>query len=81
MTFKDALKELRRRGTSHAEGDALRAMYAQLICFSYWGKKMEPKFYAHLQKFEGQAMIDEGRTLMRDHERTLDIALELTAIP
>lgn len=77
MTFRDALKELRRRGTNHAEGDALRAMYAQLICFSYWGRALEPKFYEHLQKFDGQAMIDEARELMRDHSRTADVVLGL----
>lgn len=76
MTHKDALKELKRRGTAHATGDALRAMYASLICFNYWGKKLEPRFYEHLQQYESDnAIAEEGRALMRDHGKTLDIAL------
>ena len=78
MTHKEALKELKRCGTAHAQGDALCAMYASLICMNYWGKKLEPKFYAHLQKFaDEKAIMEEARSLMRDHSKTLDIALGL----
>ena len=74
--YRTAQKECRRRGTAHATGNSLRAMYAQLICFTYWGKKMEPRFYQHLQKFGTDTEITaEARELMRDHGRTMDIAL------
>ena len=33
MTYKEAIKTLKLVGCAHAKGDALRAMYAQLVSF------------------------------------------------
>ena len=55
IPIKDARKELKRVGTSKAEGDALRFMYANLLAFeqglSSRGNSIDwpiPEFYAVL---------------------------------
>jgi hypothetical protein len=49
MTFKEAQKQCRKVGTARARGDALRAMYAELIAFKWYAIGNAEKFYAHLQ--------------------------------
>lgn len=76
MTFKEAKKACRKVGTSRASGDALRAMYADLIAFK-WGAIGNPdKFYLHLQSMADDAAITgEARELLRDHGKALDAML------
>jgi hypothetical protein len=76
MTFKEAKKQCRKVGTAHAQGDALRAMYAELIAFqqAVTGGSAE-KFYAHLQTVADDAIAESARELLRDHWKALDVAL------
>lgn len=68
--YKAALKECKRVGTAHATGDALRAMYAGLVCLPHFGKPHEPKVFAHLQAFTSdESIAAEARSLMRDHAK------------
>jgi hypothetical protein len=38
MTFKEAKRELKKVGTSHAAGDAYRAMWAETLSFAHGGR-------------------------------------------
>lgn len=76
LTFKDAKKECRRVGTSRAQGDALRAMYADLIAMHHFAIGNPEKFYAHLQAFDTErAITDRSRELLRDSNVALDVIL------
>ena len=77
MTFKEAKKQLRKVGTSHAQDDALRAMYADLIAFKWFAIGNPEKFYAHLQTVVGdeQAITARARELLRDSNAALDVVL------
>lgn len=66
--YKKALKECKKVGTSHASGDALRAMYAKLIPFHVClDGKTAPKFFEHFQRFDtDEAITNEARRILRD---------------
>ena len=58
MTYAEAAKALKKIGCSRAKGDALRAMYAQLLLdVTHYHKRVLPKFYAHFQGFDGARNI------------------------
>ena len=75
MTFKEAKRACRKVGTAHAEGDALRAMYAEMIAFKWYAIGNAEKFYAHLQSVSDEAITETARGLLRDHWKALDVAL------
>jgi hypothetical protein len=77
MTFKEAKKACRKVGTSHAQGDALRAMYADLIAFQWFAIGNPEKFYAHLQSVadDERAITERARELLRDSNAALDVVL------
>jgi hypothetical protein len=77
MTFKEAKKQLHKVGTSRAQGDALRAMYADLIAFKWYAIGNPEKFYAHLQAVahDEKAIYERARELLRDHYAALDVVL------
>lgn len=77
MTFKEAKKACRKVGTAHAQGDALRAMYAEMIAFKWYAIGNPEKFYAHLQTIADneKAITDEARALLRDSNAALDVIL------
>lgn len=76
MTFKEAKRECRRVGTSHATGDALRAMYAELIVLNHPGLNQHsaPKFYEHLQTLgDDDAITHRSRELLRNGLAAADV--------
>jgi hypothetical protein len=77
MTFKEAKKQCRRVGTAHAQGDALRAMYAELIASRWYAVGNPEKFYMYLQSVadDERAIANEARALLRDSSLALDVAL------
>lgn len=77
MTFREAKKQLRKVGTSRAQGDALRAMYADLIAFKWFAIGNPEKFYAHLQTIadDERAIAAEARALLRDSNKALDVVI------
>jgi hypothetical protein len=77
MTFKEAQKQCRKVGTANAQGDALRAMYAEMIAFKWYAIGNPRKFYAHLQTVadDERAITDRARELLRDHGKALDVVL------
>lgn len=76
MTFTEAKKRCQKVGTAHARGDALRAMYADLIAFKWYAIGNPEKFYRHLQSMVDDAAItNEARELLRDHGKALDAML------
>ena len=75
MTFKEAAKQCRKVGTAHAEGDALRAMYAEMIAFKWYAVGNAEKFYQVLQAVADNAISDRARELLRDYEKALDAVL------
>lgn len=78
MTFKEAKKQCRKVGTAHASGDALRAMYADMIAFKWYAIGNPDKFYQHLQTMaDDEAIEQEARELLRDHGKALDAMLAL----
>lgn len=79
MTFNEAKKQCRKVGTAHAQGDALRAMYAELIAQHHFAIGNPEKFYVHLQGVADneQAITERGRELLRDSNAALDVALAL----
>jgi hypothetical protein len=74
-TYKTALKQCHKVGTAHASGDALRAMYANLIAGMHGGSA--EKYFAHLQKHAAHdpGIIDEARSILRNRETAWNILL------
>lgn len=76
LSLAEARKQMRRFGTAHAHGDALRAMYVDLIVMKHAGDAT--KYYAW---FQGQpARTDQeisktARVLMRDRLVAWDVLL------
>jgi hypothetical protein len=77
MTFKEAQKQLRKVGTSRAQGDALRAMYAEMIAQRHFAIGNPEKFYAHLQAVahSEQMITERARELLRDSDLALCVVL------
>lgn len=76
MTFKEAQKQCRKVGTAHASGDALRAMYADMIAFKWHAIGNPHKFYEHLKDFDSdQAIYKRATELLKDHWEALDVVL------
>lgn len=77
MTFNEAKRACRKVGTAHAQGDALRAMYAELIAQRWYAIGNPEKFYAHLQTVadDEQAIAERARELLRDSNMALDVVL------
>lgn len=76
MTFNEAKKQCRKVGTAHVSGDALRAMYAELIVVMHPGinQHSAEKFYEHLQGYQDDSAItDRSRELMRDGFAAADV--------
>lgn len=69
MTFTEAKKQCRCVGTAHASGDALRAMYAELIVVTHPGLNQysQERFYTYLQGcINDEATASCSRELMRN---------------
>lgn len=75
MTFKDAKKQCRKVGTAHAEGDALRAMYAEMLAFKWYAIGNAERFYQVLGGVADSGISDRARELLRDHNAALDAVL------
>lgn len=77
MTFKEAKKQCRKVGTAHAQGDALRSMYAELIAMKWPAIGNAERMYTHLQGVtdDEQSIASEARELLRDHTKALDVVL------
>jgi len=65
VPYQDASKQLRKVGCAHAEGDALRAMYADLLATRMRGAR-PASIYAYL----GQ-VTDNSNNALRDAYRRL----------
>jgi hypothetical protein len=75
MNFREAKKACHKVGTSHAQGDALRAMYAEMINERN-GFIVPQRFYLHLRTFRTDAQIvEEARSLLRDNNKALEVLL------
>lgn len=75
MTYKQALKQCKKVGTAHASGDALRAMYANLLTVQHGGDDTDAERYyeALLVDRSGCAMDDKqiaecARVLLKDRD-------------
>ena len=68
MNYTQALKECKRVGTDHAEGDALRAMYAKLITVQH-GLIGPQRFYAYLTTVADAEIAHKARRLLRSSGR------------
>ena len=76
MTFKEAKKQCRKVGCANAQGDALRAMYAELIVTTHPGinQHSAEKFYEHLQCYPSDAGVtDRARQLLRNGLDAADV--------
>lgn len=74
MNLKEARKELKRVGTRWAEGDALRAMYADLIAFQHGGKA--DRYFKHLQENStDDAITAASRELLSDRSKAWDVLM------
>lgn len=74
-TFVDAMKQLRKVGCAHAQGDALKAMYADLLAKTQGGKAA--KYYAYMQS-AGEAekdIRDLAVPLLRDRAKAWDVLM------
>ncbi len=72
IDIKDARKELKRVGTAHAKGDALRFMYANLLAFeqglSVTANSINwpiPDLYAVLGKANNDSILDLVQKIRR----------------
>lgn len=74
-SFKDAKKLLKRVGTAHAEGDALAAMYAELIALHHAGNV--EKYYVYLCGSDGtsEGIRAMALPLMRDRAKAWDVLM------
>jgi hypothetical protein len=77
MTFNEAKRACRKVGTAHAQGDALRAMYAEMIASRWYAVGNPEKIYIHLQAVteDERATTDRARELLRDSNAALDVVL------
>lgn len=64
LNYKQALQQLRKVGCAHATGDALRAMYADLLSTRMRGAD-PARIYAYLGTAEGD-LLDAYRRLCDD---------------
>lgn len=73
--YKKALKECKKVGTSHASGNALRAMYAALVPFhTCLREETAPRFFEHLLGFDtDMAITKEARRILGDPLSVWDI--------
>jgi hypothetical protein len=77
MTFKDALKQCRKVGTSNATGEALAAMYAKLVAQMHGGK--DEIYFDHLRTFRGDMAITErSRELLRERSIAWDVLMGIS---
>jgi hypothetical protein len=75
MTFKEAKRELKKVGTSHAAGDAYRAMWAETLSFAHGGRV--ETYYSWLGRFgDDKAVRAEGNRLMSDRAASWDALME-----
>lgn len=76
MDFQQALKLCKRCGTASAKGDALRAMYADLIAFhhSFRPAASRPKLYRYLQRYPDDEIGERGHALLEDMGLACEIA-------
>jgi 2-phosphoglycerate kinase len=77
MTFKEAKKELKKVGASHAQNDALRAMYAELVTSNHGGGA--EKYFLWLQSQDGTTETDIRHAvlpLLWDRATAWDILLQ-----
>ncbi len=80
LTIQEARKELKRVGTSHAEGDALRFMYANMLAFEH-RMSVDPLntkwpvncLYEHLQGTPDGEIRTEYKRLSHSRPATLKV--------
>lgn len=77
MTYKEALKQLRKVGTAHAHGDALCAMYADLVAFQQGGAN--DKYYSYLQEATttDEEIRQKALPLLRSRAAAWDVLMEV----
>lgn len=75
MNYKQASSDLARVGSSHATGDLLAAMYADLVPVACcMGKKTIPAFYKHFRGLDDDKAIHaEFKRLVADPLSCFDI--------
>ncbi len=73
MTFKEAKKACRKVGTAHAAGDALRAMYADLIAHRQGGDA--ETYYVWLPRGDDGETMEAARSLLRDRAKAWDVLM------
>lgn len=74
MTYAAAIDQLHRGGCKYATGDALRAMYADLISSSHGGKPEH--YYASLQDTKDDAdTFERTKSMLRDRATAWDVLM------
>jgi len=72
MDYKQALKTCAKIGMAHVTGEALAAMYAELIPLRHGGDA--EVYYRHLQRFfPDSAMLAEARRLLNDRAMAWEV--------
>ena len=79
MTYAQARKALRKVGTAHASGDALRVMYADLLSFQHGGKPVSYFRWLRAKSAgaDDSAISRMARELLRDREKSWEALMEL----
>lgn len=78
IRYTRALKQCQRVGTSHATGDALRAMYAKLVAQMHGGDA--ERYYAYLESTAGdRATMEVARALLRDRATAWDVLMGIAS--
>jgi len=76
MTFKEAIKQCKKVGCAHATGDALAAMYANLVAQMHGGKAdLYYKFIC--SKSNDSDITEASRTLLRDRAKAWDVLMQI----
>lgn len=81
MNYKDALKQCHKVGTANATGDALRAMYANMINDRHVLNCPE-RLFLELRSVDSDAEIaTTGQALMREPGKALAVVLQCERCP
>lgn len=75
-SFVEAKKQLRKVGAAHAQGDALKAMYAELLVVQHGGNAV--KYYEYLQASADsteKGIRAVALPLMRDRAKAWDVLM------
>lgn len=82
MTFKAAQTQCRKVGTSHATGDALRSMYAELVGLNHGGSPA--MYYGWLQRNatgDDTQIAEASRNLIRNRSVAYDALMGIDLAP